>query len=74
MTQPYVLLLPTYGGRGTKGAVPKPVIDFLNQQHNRQFLRGVIASGNSNFGETYAIADNIISTNAKYHFSIVLNY
>ena len=59
-TQPYVLLLPTYGG-GTKGVIPKPVIDFLNQQQNRQFLRGIIASGNSNFGETYTIAGNIIS-------------
>lgn len=27
-TQPYVLLLPTYGGGGTTGAVPKPVIYF----------------------------------------------
>lgn len=74
-TQPYVLLLPTYGGGGTTGAVPKPVIYFLNQQQNRKFLRGVIASGNSNFGETYAIAGNIISAKCQvpllYRFELL---
>ncbi|MFP3014361.1 MAG: class Ib ribonucleoside-diphosphate reductase assembly flavoprotein NrdI [Arsenophonus sp.] len=63
--QPYVLLLPTYGGGCTIGAVPKPVIFFLNQKENRKFLRGVIASGNSNFGKTYAIAGNIISVKCQ---------
>lgn len=74
-TQPYVLLLPTYGGGSTLGAVPKPVIYFLNQQQNRKFLRGVIASGNSNFGETYAIAGNIISAKCQvpllYRFELL---
>lgn len=74
-TQPYVLLLPTYGGGGTTGAVPKPVIYFLNQRQNRKFLRGVIASGNSNFGETYAIAGNIISAKCQvpllYRFELL---
>lgn len=27
-TQPFVLLCPTYGGGGVKGAVPKAVIQF----------------------------------------------
>ncbi len=74
-TQPYVLLLPTYGGGGTTGAVPKAVIYFLNQPQNRKFLRGVIASGNSNFGETYAIAGNIISAKCQvpllYRFELL---
>ncbi|KLU19779.1 ribonucleotide reductase stimulatory protein, partial [Proteus mirabilis] len=43
-TQPFVLLCPTYGGGGTKGAVPKAVIQFLNIYENRQLIRGVIAS------------------------------
>ncbi|MEY0604611.1 ribonucleotide reductase stimulatory protein, partial [Providencia huaxiensis] len=34
-TKPYVLLLPTYGGGGLKGAVPKEVIQFLNIEVNR---------------------------------------
>ena len=60
-TQPFVLLLPTYGGGGTQGAVPKEVIRFLNIESNRLLIRGVIAAGNTNFGEGYAIAGDIIS-------------
>ncbi len=54
-TQPFVLLCPTYGGGGVKGAVPKAVIQFLNIR-NRQLIRGVIASGNTNFGSAYGLA------------------
>lgn len=59
----YVLFCPTYGGGGmdTKGAVPKQVIKFLNNEQNRKFCRGVIASGNTNFGDTFAIAGTILS-------------
>lgn len=60
-TKPYVLLLPTYGGGGTKGAVPKEVIQFLNIEKNRLFIRGVIAAGNTNFGDAYAIAGDIVA-------------
>ncbi|MBW3116418.1 class Ib ribonucleoside-diphosphate reductase assembly flavoprotein NrdI [Providencia rettgeri] len=60
-TKPYVLLLPTYGGGGSKGAVPKEVIQFLNIEVNRTLIRGVIAAGNTNFGDAYAIAGNIIA-------------
>lgn len=59
----YVLITPTYSGGGdiVSGAVPKQVIQFLNNKHNRDFCRGVIASGNTNFGDTFAIAGPIIS-------------
>ncbi|WP_308150075.1 class 1b ribonucleoside-diphosphate reductase subunit alpha [Spiroplasma sp. AdecLV25b] len=59
----YVLITPTYSGGGDikDGAVPKQVIKFLNNKQNRNFCRGVIASGNTNFGETFAIAGPIIS-------------
>ncbi|AHF57903.1 class Ib ribonucleoside-diphosphate reductase assembly flavoprotein NrdI [Spiroplasma eriocheiris] len=59
----YVLICPTYGGGGNdyKGAVPKQVIKFLNNHQNRQFCRGVIASGNTNFGDTFAVAGPILS-------------
>ena len=33
------------------GAVPKQVITFLNDAQNRALIRGVIAAGNTNFGE-----------------------
>ncbi len=42
--EPFVLVTPTYGGGGSKGAVPKPVIRFLNDETNRSFIRGVIAA------------------------------
>lgn len=58
---PYVLIVPTYCGDGGRGAVPKAVIRFLNDPDNRSFIRGVIAAGNSNFGETYGLAGDVIS-------------
>ncbi len=53
---PYILVVPSYGGGGTAGAVPRQVIRFLNDAHNRALIRGVIASGNRNFGEAYGRA------------------
>lgn len=59
--RPYVLVVPTYGGGGAKGAVPKPVIRFLNDAANRSLIRGVIAAGNTNFGTAFALAGNVIA-------------
>jgi len=59
--EPYVLIVPTYGGGGAAGAVPRQVIAFLNDAHNRSLIRGVIAAGNTNFGAAYCIAGEIIS-------------
>ena len=63
--EPFVLVTPTYGGgqgRGEeRGAVPKQVIRFLNDERNRQLLRGVISAGNTNFGEHFCLAGEIIS-------------
>lgn len=67
-TQPFVLLCPTYGGGGTKGAVPKAVIQFLNIPRNRQLIRGVIASGNTNFGAAYGLAGDIIAQKCQVPF------
>ena len=61
----YVLVVPTYGGGNQRGAVPKQVIKFLNDEHNRSLIRGVITGGNTNFGKAYCIAGDIIS--AKCH-------
>lgn len=65
VTEPYVLVLPTYGGGNGRGAVPKQVIRFLNDENNRSLVRGVIAAGNTNFGEAYCIAGDIISAKCK---------
>ena len=64
-TEPYVLVVPTYGGGNGEGAVPKQVIRFLNVPGNRELLRGVIAGGNTNFGQAYGLAADIIA--AKCH-------
>jgi protein involved in ribonucleotide reduction len=67
ITEPYVLVLPTYGGgKATPdindgGYVPKQVIAFLNNEHNRSLIRGVIAAGNNNFGAEFAYAGNVVS-------------
>lgn len=61
MDEEYVLIVPTYGGGNHGGAVPKQVIKFLNDTRNRELIRGVITAGNTNFGEAYCIAGDIIS-------------
>lgn len=60
--QPFVLVVPTYGGGEHAGAVPKQVIAFLNEPTNRDLLRGVITAGNTNFGEHYCLAGPVISS------------
>lgn len=64
-TDPYVLVVPTYGGGSESGAIPKQVIKFLNDEDNRSLLRGVIAAGNTNFGEAYCIAGPMIASKCK---------
>lgn len=70
--EPYVLILPTYGGGKANGPdvdpdsnaggyVPKQVIAFLNDEHNRSLIRGVIAAGNTNFGAEFCYAGNVVS-------------
>jgi protein involved in ribonucleotide reduction len=55
--------------------VPKQVIRFLNDADNRSNLRGVIAAGNSNFGETFGLAGDIISRKCQvpylYRFELL---
>ena len=71
----YVLIVPTYGGGNNRGAVPKQVINFLNNEHNRSLIRGVISAGNTNFGTAYCLAGKIISAKCKvphmYRFELL---
>ncbi|GKW18154.1 protein NrdI [Pectobacterium carotovorum subsp. carotovorum] len=66
--RPYILVVPSYGGGSTKGAVPRQVIIFLNDPHNRAYLRGVIAAGNTNFGAAYCIAGDIIAQKCQVRY------
>ena len=59
--EPYVLVVPTYGGGNDGGAVPRQVVKFLNDDANRALIRGVIAAGNTNFGTAYCLAGDIVS-------------
>lgn len=72
---PFVLVLPTYGGDSGHGAVPKQVIKFLNVESNRNLIRGVIGAGNTNFGESYCLAADIIAVKCKvpnlYRFELM---
>lgn len=58
---PFVLVLPTYADGEGRGAVPKQVIRFLNDAPTRALLKGVIASGNRNFGSFFAYAGQVVS-------------
>ena len=58
---PYVLICPSYADGQGRGAVAKQVIRFLNDPDRRALLRGVIASGNRNFGTLFACAGDVIA-------------
>ena len=57
----YVLVLPTYGGGNDSHTVPKQVVQFLNIRANRELMRGVVGTGNTNFGEHYCKAAEIVA-------------
>jgi protein involved in ribonucleotide reduction len=56
-----VLVLPTYGGGNEGGTVPKQVIKFLNNPENRKHIKAVIAGGNTNFGEHFCRAGDVVA-------------
>lgn len=77
--EPFVLICPTYGGGKASGEsggfVPKQVIKFLNNTHNRSLITAVIAAGNTNFGEEFCFAGDIISRKCQvpylYRFELM---
>lgn len=80
--EPYVLVGPTYGGGVTMTGknsrpVPPQVIRFLNDEHNRSFIRAVVAGGNSNFGTDFGLAGEVIAKKCKvpyvYRFELMGN-
>ncbi|MDD7583048.1 class Ib ribonucleoside-diphosphate reductase assembly flavoprotein NrdI [Corynebacterium sp. 32222D000AT] len=82
VNEPYVLVCPTYGGGASinhqnSRPVPRQVIRFLNDEHNRSLIRAVIAGGNSNFGTDFGKAGDVISAKCKvpyvYRFELLGN-
>ena len=82
VNEPYVLVCPTYGGGASishqnSRPVPKQVIKFLNDEHNRSLIRAVISGGNSNFGADFGKAGDVISAKCKvpyvYRFELLGN-
>lgn len=82
VNEPYVLICPTYGGGATmvkenSRPVPPQVIRFLNNAHNRSFIRAVAAGGNNNFGTDFGLAGDVISKKCKvpyvYRFELMGN-
>ena len=73
--RPFILVVPSYGGGGVRGAVPSQVIQFLNDEANRRLLRGAIAAGNRNFGAGYCLAGDIIAQKCQvpclYRFELM---
>ena len=61
MDREYVLFVPTYGGGSEKSAIPRQVRRFLNIEQNRSLLRGVVGFGNTNFGDDFCKAADLIS-------------
>jgi protein involved in ribonucleotide reduction len=61
IARPYVLFVPTYGGGEGRAAIPRQVRSFLNVVENRDLLRGVVGFGNTNFGEHFCKAADLIS-------------
>ena len=59
--QPFVLFVPTYGGGEGRAAIPRQVRSFLNVRENRALLKGVVGFGNTNFGEHFCKAADLIS-------------
>ncbi len=57
----YILFVPTYGGGSEKSAIPRQVRHFLNIPRNRDLLQGIVGLGNTNFGEHYCKAAEMIS-------------
>ncbi|NDV52258.1 class Ib ribonucleoside-diphosphate reductase assembly flavoprotein NrdI [Salipiger sp. PrR003] len=61
VSRPYVLITPTYADGEGRKSVPRQVIRFLNAPERRGLLRGVIASGNRNFGANFALAGDVVA-------------
>lgn len=65
--EPFILITPTYEKEMTE-----PVFDFLDYEDNRQYLRGVIGTGNRNFAELFVFTAKDIA--AEFHVPLLQSF
>ena len=71
VTEEFVLIVPTYmGGNPYDSSAKEPkvrpqIIHFLNNESNRQKLRGVVGSGNTNYGQFFCKSAKIVASKCK---------
>lgn len=65
ISEPYILITPTYGDHYGRGMIPHQVKKFLTHKNNSSLMQAVISSGNRNFGRDYGIAGEIIAHKFK---------
>lgn len=56
-----VLFVPTYGGGSETATVPRQVKKFLAVQQNRENIIGVVGFGNTNFGNHFCKAADLVA-------------
>ena len=61
----YILVVPTYGAGNDNSTVPKQVVKFLNIPENRSRLKGIVGMGNTNFGNHFCKAAEIIAAKTR---------
>ena len=66
ITEPFIIVTSTIGF----GEVPQPVQQFLGKNH--EYLKGVAASGNRNWGQNFAKAGVTISD--EYNVPLLLKF
>lgn len=72
INEPYILVFPSYGGGKLKGIVPAGVKNFLNIPCNAKYLRGVIGSGDRNYGDYFALGSKIVAE--KFNVPLLYRY
>lgn len=66
ITNPFILITYTTG----IGEIPIEITQFLTHHHH--YLKGVIGSGNKNFGNNFAIASKKIAE--QYHVPLLMTF
>ncbi|RLP75622.1 class Ib ribonucleoside-diphosphate reductase assembly flavoprotein NrdI [Mycetocola tolaasinivorans] len=61
VSEPFVLITPTYGSGADHAAIPREVRAFLMRARNYRQLRGVIGTGERSYGYAFSLASRLLS-------------